>query len=298
MTMSNSTSQFKWRFFKTKKEKDFILKKLQAGNVVPLLVYIFFLLGLTRYVKVKRRHYDIYLSRSPYALWLYFHKTAVRKEEEFVSSYLEEGDTVVDCGAHLGTVSFTASFKVGESGKVLSIEAHPGTFRKLKRNGKLQPQKNILFLHNAVGEKEGWTHITSSYVSDMNHISERGKEVKMITLKSHLEKLRRVALLKLDVEGMEISVLRGAGESLSVVDAILFESSESLYERNGYSLHEMFHFLKMRGYDVYRFSGESVYDMEKIDYLYKTKTRYEDLVAVKGPGKIRLQKMLERRQPF
>ena len=295
-TMKDLKSVYKWRFFKTKKEKDFIIKKIKKGKLLPLLIYTCFLFGVTRFIKVKRKYYTLYLSRSPYALWLYFHPGKERKEEEFVHEYLEAGDSFLDCGAHLGTVSFTASHKVGARGVVLSIEAHPDTFALLKRNGELQEHKNTLFINAGVGEKDGWSHISSSYVSDMNHIGECGKKVKMITLKPSIEKLGKVDLLKLDVEGMELIALRGAGEVLVHVDAIIFESSESLYERNGYSLHEMFHFLKMHGYEVYRFVGEGVFHMEKIDYLYRTKTRYEDLVAVKGAGKIRLQKMLEQKR--
>lgn len=296
--MNDLKSVYKWRFFKTKKEKDFIIKNIKKGKLIPLGIYVCYLLGATRFVKVERNYYKLYLSRDPYALWLYFHPKKERKEEEFVYEFLKEGNNFVDCGAHLGTVSFTASYKVGVRGKVISIEAHPDTFRYLKRNNELQKYENTIFINAGVGEREGFSYISTSYVSDMNHIGASGREVKMITLEPLIQKMGKVDLLKLDVEGMELVALRGAGEGLTLVDAIIFESSESLYERNGYSLQEMFHFLTMRGYEVFRFVGDSVFCMEKIDYLYRTKKRYEDLVAVKGAGKIRLQMMLKNRQPF
>lgn len=277
-------------FFKTQKEKLFVLKKIKKGNPFPLLLYILYRLRLTSFILVTRKYYKIKLSYSPYALWLYFHKDVVRKEEEFVNFFLEKGDTFIDAGAHLGTVALTASKVVGNSGKVIAIEPHPKTFSYLKDNTALTFHKNIKLMNAGVGEKEGFMFLSSSYVSDMNHIGGSGIRVRMMTLKSLCSDIKKISLLKLDVEGFELQAMRGFGNDLQKAEGILFESSPSSFERYGYTLRDIALYLQMRGYSLYALRQSSPQELIQVNVDHVTKTRYEDLVALTHSGKIRFQK--------
>jgi FkbM family methyltransferase len=277
-------------FFKTQKEKIFVLKKIRKGNFFPLFLYTLYRMRLTSFILVIRKYYKIKLSYSPYALWLYFHKDVVRKEEEFVNFFLGEGDTFVDAGAHLGTVAFTASRAVGNSGKVIAIEPHPKTFSYLKENSSLTFHKNIKLMNAGVGEKEGFMLLSSSYVSDMNHIGESGIRVRVMTLKSLCSDIKKISLLKLDVEGFELQAVRGFGNDLKKVEGILFESSPSSFERYGYTLRDIALYLQMRGYSLYVLGQSSPQELTQVNVDHVTKTRYEDLVALTHSGKIRFQK--------
>ncbi len=277
-------------FFKTQKEKLFILKSLRRGKVFPLLLYILYRLRLTSQILVVRKFYKIKLSYSPYALWLYFHRNAVRKEEEFVHFLLDEGNIFVDAGAHLGTVSLTASQGVGAFGKVIAIEPHPKTFSYLKENISLAFYKNISLVSAGVGERNEISFLSSSYVSDMNYIGEVGIKVKVMTLETICASLKKISLLKIDVEGYELQALLGLGKSLQKVEAILFESSPSSFTRYNYTLSDIVKFLEKSGFTVYRFLGALPDEIVPITASHQTKTRYEDLIAFNGFGKIHFQK--------
>ncbi len=288
--MIDSKKLFKFRFFKTRKEKVFLIRELKKGNPLPLFLYCLYLLRMSSFVIIERKYYKIHLHYAPYALWLYFHKHKKRKEEEFVHFYLDEGNTFVDCGAHLGTVSLTASKRVGKSGKVISIEAHPKTFSFLMENIKLAPFENITMLHAAVLDKEGDTFISSDYVSDMNHVGSIGEKVKAVTLSKILTPYKNITLLKVDVEGAEFKALLGLQSDIVKVDAILFESAGASFERYGYSLKDVMHFLIKNGFTIYRFPNDSEKELQRVEMTYETKVRYEDLLALSQAGRIRFQK--------
>jgi tRNA G37 N-methylase Trm5 len=61
----------------------------------------------------------------------------------------KEGDTVIDIGAHIGRYTITSSKLVGNTGKVVAIEAGPDTFQILKRNVTLNNLTNVLPLNIA-----------------------------------------------------------------------------------------------------------------------------------------------------
>ncbi len=289
--MNSSIGPSKFFFFKTKKEKVYVLRSLRNGNIFPFLLYILYRARLSSFIRIKRKYYTLKLSYSPYALWLYFHPHAVRKEEEFVHFFLEEGDIFVDAGAHLGTVTLTASEKVRGGGKVIAIEPHPRTASLLQENITLSPYKNITLRECAVSNIEGRATMTNFYVGDMNHLTEEGeKEVKVLTLETLLTSVKSIALLKVDVEGVELMALEGLGKGIDKVCGILFESAAASFERYGYTLDHIIRFLESFGFTVYHFPEMSEKKIKKVGVGYRTKTRYEDLLALTPLGKIRFQK--------
>jgi predicted RNA methylase len=74
-----------------------------------------------------------------------------RHEDEIIEHFSpKKGDIVIDVGAHMGRYTIIASKRVGENGKVVAIEAHPGNYEMLKRNIKLNKLTNIIPLNFAV----------------------------------------------------------------------------------------------------------------------------------------------------
>jgi FkbM family methyltransferase len=162
-------------------------------------------------------------------------KTMTFHEDDILNYHFtpKEGDVVVDVGAHIGPYSIIASKRVGPNGKVVAIEADPDNFDLLSRNIQLNKLSNVMALNYAVYSKEkmiklylpsGGAQESSSYtkyntiMSDRAH-GEKKFEVKANTLDyllpSNMIKQEEVNWIKIDVEGAEFEVLKGAKDVLS-----------------------------------------------------------------------------------
>jgi FkbM family methyltransferase len=159
----------------------------------------------------------------------------VDHEEDIVEQFSPKiGDIVIDVGAAFGFYTIMASKRVGEQGRVVAIEPQPDSFEMLNRNIKLNKLANIVTLNYAVSSKKTTLKLYSSYST----IQERAGQ----SLQSHIEVsadtldnlLREAAIdevnwVKVDVEGAELEVLKGAVGILSRSrDVALFVEVHSL----------------------------------------------------------------------
>src|SRR5215212_10574855 len=157
------------------------------------------------------------------------------REDEIIEQFLpKQGDIVVDIGAHIGHYTLIASKRVGTNGKVVAIEAHPGNFEMLNRNIKLNQLANVISLNYAVYSKEtkiklylpdeesGYT-MHHSIMSDYIFTKYKDKtEDKFVETNANtldyllqLKGITDVNWVKIDVEGAEFEVLKGANKILS-----------------------------------------------------------------------------------
>jgi FkbM family methyltransferase len=156
-------------------------------------------------------------------------------EEDIIEHFTpKEGDIVVDIGAHMGRYTIISSKRVGANGKVVAIEAHPGNFEMLKSNIKLNQLTNVIPLNYAAYSKEtkiklylpdeesGYTmhhSIMSNYVFTKykDKTEDKFVEVSANTLDYllQLNEITDVNWVKIDVEGAEFEVLKGASNVLS-----------------------------------------------------------------------------------
>src|ERR687889_2131515 len=181
---------------------------------------------LTLEIHVPKHDYNIYcpLNKEDFIVM-------TRHEDEIIERFLpKQGDIVVDIGAHMGRYTIIASKRVGTNGKVVAIEAHPGNFEMLNRNIKLNQLANVISLNYAVysketkiklyvpGEESGNT-IYNTLISDRATNEEKFVEVNANTLDYLLQskgiKQEEVNWIKIDVEGAEFEVLKGAANILS-----------------------------------------------------------------------------------
>ncbi len=130
------------------------------------------------------------------------------------------GDVVVDLGAGAGDEVRLFSRLVGSTGKVVSVEAHPGTFRRLCRTIELNELANVTPMHCAVTDTAGVTYIEDGLPAS-NSLTDRtsGLAVPGDTLAGIIERsgVTRVGLLKMNIEGAELPVLRAAARILPMV---------------------------------------------------------------------------------
>src|SRR5215212_9091343 len=152
-------------------------------------------------------------------------------EDDIIEHFTpKQGDIVVDIGAHMGRYTIIASKRVGTNGKVVAIEAHPGNFEMLNRNIKLNQLANVTPLNYAVYSKEtkiklylpeeesGYT-IYNTIMSNRAGTEDKFVDVNAQTVDYLLElnqiREEEVNWIKIDVEGAEFEVLKGATNVLS-----------------------------------------------------------------------------------
>ena len=152
------------------------------------------------------------------------HESEIRLAK-FMIHNLSKGDCFVDVGAHYGYFSLLASKLVGNKGQVHSFEAASTTFSMLKKNS--NSKDNITNYHKAVADQKGSItfHEFPNLYSEYNSVDVKQFEnndwfsklrplkvtVEAIDLNSFfLQKKLSPKLIKIDVEGAELKVIKGA----------------------------------------------------------------------------------------
>jgi len=130
---------------------------------------------------------------------------------------------IFDCGANIGT-SVLYFAQIFSNAKIIAFEPDPNIFKLLEDNVKLNEIKNVDLINKAVWINEEGIDFGiegadgSSIYSDNNKI-----KVSSCRLKSLIEKENKIDLLKIDIEGAEVEVLKDCEGSLNKVDNIFIE---------------------------------------------------------------------------
>jgi FkbM family methyltransferase len=179
-------------------------------------------------------------------------------ESAQVRKYLKPGMTFVDVGANVGYYTLLAASLVGRGGRVLAFEPSPYAFDRLiktiERNGLAQVEAFQSGLGDAAGElqlfmpREPGNHTPSMVPNGEG----RPLNVAVYRLDDWLaeHEVTRVDLMKIDVEGFEPNVVRGAAEFIErgKVRAILCEFNKYWLEENGCSSPELYELLTGLGF--------------------------------------------------
>jgi FkbM family methyltransferase len=169
-------------------------------------------------------------------------------EDQILDLFIpKQTDVVIDVGAHLGRHTIIASKRVGQTGKIVAIEAHPENFKMLNRNIKLNRLTNVIPLNYAAYSNQTKLKLympdeeSSHHSAMLERVGETRKkfvEVNADTLDNLLQhnEVEEVNWIKIDVEGAEFEVLKGATDILSKSNdiAILIEIHNS---QNGINLY-------------------------------------------------------------
>ncbi len=195
---------------------------------------------------------------------------AILKSEEFeritraeVLSRVNEGMTVLDIGANIGYYTVMIASKLGENGKVVAFEPNPVMIDELVKNISLNNLKNVIIENVALADIDGtssfWVpkqgqeghgslHENSTYKAENRII------VKTETLDIALQRLNinKVDLIKIDTEGSEMLIFKGAKKTLSSTEKpiLIFECAEHLAKSFGYSIYDVLNELVSYGYLV------------------------------------------------
>jgi FkbM family methyltransferase len=191
----------------------------------------------------------------------------------FLERCIEPGMTFIDIGANIGVYALFASKRVGAEGKVIAFEPQVQTFSRFLENIRINEITNITAEPFAVASIEGYVTMVCGIESSKNH-------TRMGTLSNHmicdnpnmypckcvsLDKylythgIERLDYLKIDVEGFEFEVLRGAQQTLERFKPpiIQVELVDEFQRRNASSPRMVCDFLWRFNYRPFQFDEQS-----------------------------------------
>jgi FkbM family methyltransferase len=145
---------------------------------------------------------------------------------------IKPGDTCIDVGGNIGYVTLLMARLVGPSGHIVSFEPVPEIFQILEENVRLNCFKNTILERSAVGKGETAISLilpicesftkTASVLGYAVSGESRSIAVPSTSLDDYVSRTGlRPGLVKIDVEGAELSVLRGARETLQQIRPVL-----------------------------------------------------------------------------
>ena len=167
-----------------------------------------------------------------------------------------QGAVVYDVGANVGIYSLLASLCVGPSGAVYAFEPLERNLKYLRRHISLNNLQNCILLETAVSSTEGVLPFSAmAWNSSMARLSPDGEIlVPSTTLDACIygeRRLRPPNIMKIDVEGAELEVLRGAVRCLAEFHPTIF------MEIHGTQLHaDCRAFLRGLGYHIEEAYGQ------------------------------------------
>ena len=136
----------------------------------------------------------------------------------WITRKLAPGDTFIDVGANIGYYSLLASTLVGDAGRVVAIEASPETFCALQSNLARNFVKNVRAANVAASDHKKLMKLFRGHIYNIGLttvVEEQGFELECevdaapLSTILHPEEMRTTRLVKVDVEGAELSVVNG-----------------------------------------------------------------------------------------
>jgi len=195
-------------------------------------------------------------------------------EPETVRCYkrlLKAGDVVLDIGANIGAHTLPMASMVGNRGKVYAFEPTDYAFAKLMENRSLNPGvlpliqclQCMLVVTEVAGAPtpklySSWPLKPDEGLHKLHQgrlMATAGAEARTLDSVVRSLDLRRVDCIKLDIDGFECKMLRGAGEVLRRwKPVIIMELAPYALEEQGASLGELLELLNGYGYRVFDLS--------------------------------------------
>lgn len=193
---------------------------------------------------------------------------------------LKPGMTVLDIGANIGAHCLPMAKRVGSSGRVIAIEPTDFAFSKLEANLALNPSlassvtlKKMILLDPTTPKPEhlysSWS-LTPGGEKHPKHVGtlHSSAAAEGVTLDQLVEAqgLDRLDFIKLDVDGFECKVLRGATQTLKKFKPpMMIELCSYGLEEHGDSMDELLRILSSHGYQLYEENGTSKLPMNSAE---------------------------------
>lgn len=204
--------------------------------------------------------------------WTGFHEF---NEMRFLNTFLKPDMTFVDVGANQGEFTLFASKRV-PNGTVIAFEPMSLFYDRLVTNVALNKLDNVRCLRVGLSDTSGEVPIYFNEDNALNHeglaslfpLGERegGKEVITLTTLDavvNTHGIDRVDFIKIDVEGSELPVLKGAESALRrFKPALMVELNDETASKAGYKVGDMVSWLQSLGYIPFQIAKRGLTPLE------------------------------------
>lgn len=178
---------------------------------------------------------------------------------QWLTEHLRANHVFVDVGAHIGYFSNVAASICRQ---VFAIEPQEFMIRRIRANSVINHFDNVAVLHAAVGERPGFGRVPQlgNPRTRVNKVGAGGSLVPMITLDDYFADEYFPNIIKVDVEGFESYVLKGAEKILEKGTTLLIEVHPRALSQNGSSADYVIETIRTFGYSVYGFRHREKFD--------------------------------------
>ena len=241
--------------------KKFISNLPLFRNVLFPILSIFDIPITWKHDITKRKFFIKFWTHKGY--WFYG-KNRDLDEIKYIFNLVKEGDCVLEVGAHVGYLTQIFENIVGVEGSVYAIEPTPKNREFLKKNS----YQNTTILPYAISQSEGeidffiedfggftnsirYNFVLNANKSKINNFNNKSiKKIRVMT--KSLDKLCegydiKPDFIKVDVEGAELSVIKGGENLLSNINSLMVEISQDAKE--------IYKFLYSKGFKAFKSNG-------------------------------------------
>lgn len=188
--------------------------------------------------------------------YIYFNFTDL-PHERFLNA-IQAHDTVIDVGANIGLISMRSAIRA-KNGAVYSFEPYGKTYERLEYHRKLNDFRNIFTYNIGLGSTDEEVAFDTDFQGNPGmfrvnrHAAAETTRIKVMTLDKFVSenRLQQINAIKIDVEGYETEVLKGAGKVLSEFKPLLFvELDDNNLKDQGSSAKELIGLITSYGYAI------------------------------------------------
>lgn len=233
---------------------------------------------------VERNKIKYELDLSDYMQWMVFYGLSIEPKEALYN-LVSPGSCVIDVGANVGEVSMNMAQRAGDMGRIIAFEPDPLNYKLLQKNLSLNTFKNILTIPKGLGDSNAkyafsrnLSNSGGNRIASVNSSSIQEAFIETIKLDDFIieNNIEKVDVLKIDVEGFEYNVLKGAINVLAKFKPKLFiELNDNNLKDQGSSSEELLRLIESLSYKISNAeNGQSVSSTQDF------KNRHIDIIAI------------------
>lgn len=154
-------------------------------------------------------------------------------EADLFREIIKEGDIVLDVGANIGAHTVSFSSLVGEMGHVIAFEPQRYLYQMMCGNLAINSCRNVYPILGAAGKENAYVDVPLpdyKKAGNFGCITVNGPETELMEcvpiFKIDDLPIPQLDLIKIDVEGMELDVLKGADKTLAKHRPVIYAEND------------------------------------------------------------------------